>query len=249
MSQKSDKPRGVFDDFSFSTVVASALTAATSFLLSSKIGLAGSLIGAMSAAVISTACTQVYKGMLTASADRIKEVAEPTVVFGEHMGSGTRYTSARTHEIGRFARRLVVFAACVSLAAVLVSAAVIAFATRGAGLGPTSWETATVVEEAEETASEAKDDAATIADKAETKVDALVTETAQNGETSAAAPAPSDSSSEASSDVAQPVASSEVPDAAEEAPVAETPVEQEQPLTNQGLSESDAAQTSEVTAS
>ncbi|MBR2682966.1 MAG: hypothetical protein IKE22_06860, partial [Atopobiaceae bacterium] len=73
MVQSSQKTRGVFDDFSMSTVLASALTAATSFFLTSKIGLAGSLVGAIIAATISTVATQVYKGVLLASADKIKD--------------------------------------------------------------------------------------------------------------------------------------------------------------------------------
>lgn len=153
MYQKSAEPRGVFDDFSFVSVVASALTAATSFLLSSKIGLAGSLIGAVVAAVISTAATQVYRGMLVASAERIRYVAETG-----HMAPSHLHHQRRHHAAPRILGRLVVFAVVISLLGVLASAAFIAFATRGEGLGPTEWEpSATIEEKTEELVEEAKE--------------------------------------------------------------------------------------------
>lgn len=254
MSQLSNKPHGIFDDFSFTAVAASALTAATSFLLTSKIGLAGSLIGAMAAAVISTVSTQVYKGMLTASAERIREVAEPTIAFGQHISSEAHLRHAPTHDLGRFARRLAVFAACVSLAAVLVSAAVIAFATRGAGLGPTTWEAVAVVEEAKEAASDAKDaasevkeDAAVVADKVENKVDELVEEAAAQTETTTDdVSAETGASAEAAADADQPSVVPEITETAEEPPAEEPVAEQEQPLTDQGLSESGTTSSGDV---
>jgi hypothetical protein len=153
MYQKSAEPRGVFDDFSFVSVAASALTAATSFLLSSKIGLTGSMIGAVVAAVISTAATQVYRGMLVASAERIRYVAETG-----HMAPSHMHHQRRHHAAPRILGRLIVFAVIISLLGVLASAAFIAFATRGEGLGPTEWEpSATIEETTEELVDEAKE--------------------------------------------------------------------------------------------
>ena len=151
MAQESFKPRGVFDDFSFASIAASALTAATSFLLMSRIGIAGSFIGAVVAAVLSTTLTQTYKGMLTASADRIKEASEPHVAVGRHAPATTyeEYGDAPA-DGGRIMHRLVAFAVIISLAAVIASAALIALATRGQGLGPTSWEAPAPVEVVEE---------------------------------------------------------------------------------------------------
>lgn len=139
--QSSQKTRGVFDDFSMSTVLASALTAATSFFLTSIIGLAGSLVGAIIAATISTVATQVYKGVLLASADRIKDAVGEDGAFdlgakaGRHMSART---SAPSHTSEGLVRKLVIFGVIVSLACVVVSAAVVFVSTRGQGLGPTS---------------------------------------------------------------------------------------------------------------
>lgn len=151
MAQESFKPRGVFDDFSFASIAASALTAATSFLLMSRIGLAGSFIGAVVAAALSTTLTQTYKGMLTASADRIKEASEPYAAVGRPVPAATceGYGDAPS-DGGRIKHRLVAFAAGISLAAVIASAALIILATRGQGLGPTSWEGPAPIETNEE---------------------------------------------------------------------------------------------------
>lgn len=231
MSQRSDEPRGVFDDFSFSAVAASALTAATSFLLTSKIGLAGSLIGAMIAAIISTVSTQVYKGMLLASADRIKEAAEPAV-SGQHTANKQRFLHVSTHDVGLVARRLAIFAACVSLVAVLASAAVIALATRGAGLGPTTWEPVTVVEEADETVPATADTADTVVATPEAKSDEATVEVAPapdapvDSDETAEAPAEAstgDTQLPAASETANAEAQSQVQD---QAPVEETVTEQ-----------------------
>ena len=70
-----DEKGGILSDFSMSAVIASALAAATSFALSSKIGMAGSVIGVGVAAAASAIATQVYKGMLSASAKKIKDLA------------------------------------------------------------------------------------------------------------------------------------------------------------------------------
>lgn len=62
---------GLFDDFSFSTVIASGLAAGTSFALSSQIGLAGSLIGVVIGGLASAAASQIYKSILKASAEKL----------------------------------------------------------------------------------------------------------------------------------------------------------------------------------
>ncbi len=66
---------GLLSDVSFSTVIATSLAAVTSFVLMSKIGLAGSLIGTGLAAAASSMATQVYKGMLTRSASKLRAMA------------------------------------------------------------------------------------------------------------------------------------------------------------------------------
>ena len=86
--------KNLFEDFSMTAVVASALASVTSFALSSQIGLAGSLIGVGIAAAASAIASQVYKSVLSASAEKIKGLGEqgpgmtdpatPTVRLGTH---------------------------------------------------------------------------------------------------------------------------------------------------------------------
>lgn len=73
MAQSNDRNTrgGLFDDFSFSTVIASGLAAGTSFALSSQIGLAGSLIGVVIGGLASAAASQIYKSILKASAEKL----------------------------------------------------------------------------------------------------------------------------------------------------------------------------------
>lgn len=66
---------GVLGELSLSAIVASALAAATSFALSSRIGLAGSIIGVAVAAGASALAAQVYKGMIKASAQKLKDLS------------------------------------------------------------------------------------------------------------------------------------------------------------------------------
>ncbi len=98
-SQGADEPqkKGVLSEFSGSAVIASALAAVTSFALQSKIGLAGSIIGVGVAAAATTIASQVYKGMLSASAQKLKDLSDQTpsadgaydATRDLHAGSGT----------------------------------------------------------------------------------------------------------------------------------------------------------------
>ena len=72
---KKGKLATLFEDLSIAQVIAGALAAATVFLLSSVIGVAGSLIGAAVGSVVSAVSSQVYKKMLSVSADKIRDVA------------------------------------------------------------------------------------------------------------------------------------------------------------------------------
>ncbi|WP_165248222.1 hypothetical protein [Adlercreutzia sp. ZJ141] len=67
-----------FGDLSFSQVVAAALAAMTSLLLSSSIGIAGSIIGAAVGSVVATVSTQLYKNALAASAEKLRDI--PVIV-------------------------------------------------------------------------------------------------------------------------------------------------------------------------
>lgn len=72
--------RSLFDDLSVAQVIAGALAAATVFLLSSVIGVAGSLIGAAIGSVISAVSSQVYKKALSASADKLRDVGPTSLM-------------------------------------------------------------------------------------------------------------------------------------------------------------------------
>lgn len=67
----------VLENFSFAQVIASALSAVTSVLLSQQIGLIGGLLGVAAGAAAATIATQLYRGMLDASAERLKEHVAP----------------------------------------------------------------------------------------------------------------------------------------------------------------------------
>lgn len=76
--------RGVLSDLSLPQVAGTALAAVTSMLLSSYIGIAGSIIGVAAASVVSTVCASLYKNFLAASAERIREI--PQVAHGTSSG-------------------------------------------------------------------------------------------------------------------------------------------------------------------
>lgn len=75
-SQQQDNDQGglkrFFKDMSWAQIIASGLSAITVFLLSAKIGLAGSIIGAALASIISTVTSQLYRNVLDESSKRVK---------------------------------------------------------------------------------------------------------------------------------------------------------------------------------
>ena len=64
--------KGLFDDISIPQIIAGAAAAATSVALASKIGIAGSGIGAAVSSVITVVSSQVYRHFISASAEAIK---------------------------------------------------------------------------------------------------------------------------------------------------------------------------------
>lgn len=74
-ASQAQRVRGVFDDFSVTQVIASALSAVTSLLLSTKIGIVGGVVGVAVGAAVAAIATQVYKGLLSASADKLRDAA------------------------------------------------------------------------------------------------------------------------------------------------------------------------------
>lgn len=103
--------KGLFDDISIPQIIAGAAAAATSVALASKIGIAGSVIGAAVSSVITVVSSQVYRHFISASAEAIKgthaavdypagayEPVEPDVE--EHLGG-----AATTQEMRQIAGR------------------------------------------------------------------------------------------------------------------------------------------------
>lgn len=103
--------KGLFDDISIPQIIAGAAAAATSVAIASKIGVAGSVIGAAVSSVITVVSSQVYRHFISASAEAIKgthaavdypagayEPVEPDVE--EHLGG-----AATTQEMRQVAGR------------------------------------------------------------------------------------------------------------------------------------------------
>ncbi len=103
--------KGLSDDISIPQIIAGAAAAATSVALASKIGIAGSVIGAAVSSVITVVSSQVYRHFISASAEAIKgthaavdypagayEPVEPDVE--EHLGG-----AATTQEMRQVAGR------------------------------------------------------------------------------------------------------------------------------------------------
>lgn len=64
--------KGMFHDISIPQIIAGAAAAATSVALASKIGIAGSVIGAAVSSVITVVSSQVYRHFISASAKALK---------------------------------------------------------------------------------------------------------------------------------------------------------------------------------
>ena len=107
--------KGLFDDISIPQIIAGAAAAATSVALASKIGIAGSVIGAAVSSVITVVSSQVYRHFISASAEAIKgthtavdypagayEPVEPDAE--EHLG-GAATTQEMRQVAGRAPRR------------------------------------------------------------------------------------------------------------------------------------------------
>lgn len=62
----------LFDGISVAQVIAASAAAATSMLLASKIGIAGSVIGAAVSSMVTVICSQLYRNALDASAEKLR---------------------------------------------------------------------------------------------------------------------------------------------------------------------------------
>lgn len=73
-TETNPKKRKLFADVSAVQVIATALAAVTSMLLSSYIGIAGSIIGVAVASIVSTLAASLYKKFLADSANKLKHL-------------------------------------------------------------------------------------------------------------------------------------------------------------------------------
>lgn len=89
---------GLLEGLSVSQVAAGALAAVTSMLLSSKIGIAGSVIGVAVGSVVSTLSSQIYKQFLQASADKLRELSP--VGDGVEMANGAGVSAGQASMAG-----------------------------------------------------------------------------------------------------------------------------------------------------
>ena len=99
--ERPERKRRLFEDVSAVQVVATAAAAVTSMLLSSYIGIAGSIIGVAVASVVSTLAASLYKKFLADSAEKIKElpvVANPSSALA-HVLPGHRECQAEDGRI------------------------------------------------------------------------------------------------------------------------------------------------------
>ena len=64
--------KGLFDGISVAQAIAASAAAATSMLLASRIGIAGSVIGAAVSSMVTVICSQLYRNALDASARKLK---------------------------------------------------------------------------------------------------------------------------------------------------------------------------------
>lgn len=94
--------RGLFEDLSFAQVVAGAAAAATSVVLASKIGIAGSVIGAAVSSVVTVVSSQVYRHFITAGAEKLKGAYTGSDVHAgdQPIGMGDFGWSANGQPIG-----------------------------------------------------------------------------------------------------------------------------------------------------
>lgn len=146
--------KGMLNDVSLVAIIASTLASITSFVLSSQIGLTGSLIGVGVAAATSALASQVCSSVLTATGEKIKaQQAQQAQSHGINLNNNhydkapyrdMRYPTPLAPQHLRLAaarqakRRLVlisVTSTLVALVCVGIYAAVVMFATHGEGIG------------------------------------------------------------------------------------------------------------------
>lgn len=160
VSQTAPAQGGLFDDLSVSQLIAGAAAAATSVALASKLGFAGSIIGAAVSSVVTVVASQVYRHFLITGTEKIKSAAplmhtdeslEPQAASVEELDATrqapfsaavpqTRVAPPELREKSAAERaatqkRVLLFAVIAAVAAVAICSAVILMSTAGQGLG------------------------------------------------------------------------------------------------------------------
>lgn len=148
----------LFEGLSIPQIIAGAAAAATSVALASKIGIAGSVIGAAVSSIVTVVSSQLYRRALDASAEKLKSGigADANPNAGASYAAGVRggyaqvataspdgngYRRAGQTRIApsklraRTQRKVVAFSCAIALAAVVACAAAILIGTAGEGLG------------------------------------------------------------------------------------------------------------------
>ena len=93
--------KNFFKGISISSISAGALAAVTSFLMSAKIGIAGSVIGVAAGSIVSAVATQVYKNVLKASGEKLQNAVSSNDGTAQNDGNGeARSSESDTKQTG-----------------------------------------------------------------------------------------------------------------------------------------------------
>lgn len=150
----------ILEGISIPQIIAGAAAAATSMLLASQIGIAGSVIGAAVSSVVTVVTSQLYRRFLVAGADKLRQgrdalgadhVAQANAhrddrddvtsrPNGTHGARGARVAPVKLQaraaaERAANQRKIVLFSAVAAVVAVALCAGAILLATAGQGLG------------------------------------------------------------------------------------------------------------------
>ena len=120
-------------DLSFAQVIATALAGATSFALSDKIGIAGSLIGAAIGTVVTVVGSQVFKQIIRKSAHKLGDLVQRDE-NPKGSDAAEMPVLSKANKLQHRWRIALCLIAC-AISSVFVYAAIVSFATNGEGIG------------------------------------------------------------------------------------------------------------------
>lgn len=132
------KKKGILSQLSMPAVAAAILTSMTSFMLSSKLGLTGSLIGAALVSAVSTIASQLYNAMIDTSVDKIHVLSDQmqSRVFDRLDAEALPAMPRVQHNATQVLRRSFAVAMVAALLALVAYSTVVDVATQGQGIGP-----------------------------------------------------------------------------------------------------------------